>query len=80
MIISKVVCTFFPGATPKDFVHYIKPTLQENEFDTLVLHISVNDILKSGSNVDTVMNIAKISWILPTTAKSSVWNESLFQV
>ena len=33
MIKSKVVCRFFPDATSKDFVHYIKLTLQENEFD-----------------------------------------------
>ena len=26
---SKVYCKFFPGATSNDFVHYIKPTLQE---------------------------------------------------
>ena len=54
LIKSKVVSKFFPGATSKDFVHYIKPTLQENEFDTSVLHIGVNDVLKLGSNIDTV--------------------------
>ena len=54
LIKSKAVCKFFPGATSKDFVHYIKPTLQENEFDTSILHMGVNDILKLGSNIDTV--------------------------
>ena len=54
LIKSKAVCKFFPGATSKDFVHYIKPTLQENKFDTSVLHMGVNDILKLGSNIDTV--------------------------
>ena len=54
MIKSKVVCNFFPGATSKYFVHYIKPTLQENEFDTSNLHMGVNDVLKLGSNIDTV--------------------------
>ena len=61
MIKSKVVCNLFPGATLKDFVHYIKPILQENEFDTSVLHLGVNDILKLSANIDTVskdINIA----------------------
>ena len=34
LIKSKAACKFFPGSTSKDFVHYIKPTLQENELDT----------------------------------------------
>ena len=56
---SKVVRKSFPGTTSKDFVHYIKPTLQENEFDTstlpwMILHMGVNDVSKLGSNNDTV--------------------------
>ena len=62
LIKSKVVCNFFPGATSKYFVHYIKPTLQENEFDTSILHIPANNLLKLGSNIDTasknIINIA----------------------
>ena len=62
MIQSKFVCKLSPGATSKDFVHYIKPTFQENEFDTSVLHMGVNDVLKLGSNIDTpskdIINIA----------------------
>ena len=60
MIKFKVVCNFFPGATSKDFLHYINPTLQENESDTSIL--DVNDVLKLGSNIDTmskdIINIA----------------------
>ena len=51
LIKSKVVCKFFLGATSKDFVHHIKA---ENEFDTSILHIGVNDVLKLGSNIHTV--------------------------
>ena len=51
---SKAVCKFFPGATSKDFGHYIKPTLQESVFDTSILHMGVNDVLILGSNIDTV--------------------------
>ena len=54
LIKSKVVCKFFPGAIWKDFVHYIKPTFQENEFDNSILHMGVKDVLKLGSNIETV--------------------------
>ena len=54
LIKTKVVGKFFPGATSKDFVHYIKPTLPENEFDTSILHMGVNDVLKLGSNIYSV--------------------------
>ena len=54
LIKSKAVCKFFLGATSKDFVHYIKPTVQENEFDTSILHMGVNYVLQLGSNIDTV--------------------------
>ena len=62
LIKLKVACKFFPGSTSKDFVHYIKLTLQKYEFDTSILHMGANDVLKLGSNIDTVskdiMNIA----------------------
>ena len=44
--------SIFPGTTLKDFVHYKKLSLQENEFDTSILHMSVNDVLKLDSNID----------------------------
>ena len=53
----KVSCKFFSGATSKDFVHFIKPTLLENEFHTSILHLGVNDILKLGSNIDMNINM-----------------------
>ena len=57
LIKYKVSCKFFPDATSKDFVHFIKPTLQENEFHTSILHLDVNDILKLGSNIDMIINM-----------------------
>ena len=51
---SKVVCRLFPGATSKEFVHFTEPTLQENVFGTPILHMGENDVLKLGSNIDTV--------------------------
>ena len=54
MIKSKVVWRFFPGAISRDVLHYIKPTLQENEFDTSILNMGVNGVLKLGSSTNTV--------------------------
>ena len=59
---SKILCKSFPGTTPKDFAHYLKLTLQGNEFDTSILHMDINDILKLDSNIDTVsQNIIKVA-------------------
>ena len=54
MIKSKVICNFIPGALSKDFAHYIKSVVQKNEFHTSIVHMSVNYVLKLGSNIDTV--------------------------
>ena len=52
MIKSKVYYIFFPGATSKDLVHYIKPASQENEFDTSILHMGVvNHVLNNSVKV-----------------------------
>ena len=61
MIKSKVVWRFFFFFTSRDVLHYIKPTLQENEFDTSILNMGVNGVLKLGSSTNTVskdINIA----------------------
>ena len=55
LIKSNVACKFFPGPTSKDVICNIKSTFQENEFDTSILHMGVNDVLKLGSNIDTVL-------------------------
>ena len=53
---AKVFYRFFPGATSRDFFHYIKPTLQDPQtnFDIAVLHMGINDILHLGSTAETV--------------------------
>ena len=58
MFNAKVFYRFFPGATSRDFFHYIKPTLQDPQtnFDIAVLHMGVNDILNLGSTAETVSN------------------------
>ena len=39
----------FPGATSKEMLHYIEPTLKEGSFDTAIIHVGINDILKDKS-------------------------------
>ena len=58
LFIAKVFCRFFPGATSRDFFHYVKPTLQylQTNSDIAVLHMGVNDILNLGSTAETVSN------------------------
>ena len=36
----------FPGATSKELIHYVVPTLQEKSFNSALIHIGINDILK----------------------------------
>ena len=54
LIKSKAISKCFPGASSNDFIHYIKPTLQnsENTFESTILYMGVNDILKRDSNID----------------------------
>ena len=64
LIKSKAISKCFPCASSIDFIHYIKPTLQnsQNPFESTVLHMGVNDLLKRDSNIDTVTNsIMKIA-------------------
>ena len=35
----------FPGASSKDLLHYIDPTLEEQNFEASIIHIGINDIL-----------------------------------
>ena len=58
MFNAKVFYRFFPAAAFRDFFHYIKPTLQDppTNFDIVVLHMGINDILNLGSTAETVSN------------------------
>ena len=35
----------FTGASSKDLLHYIDPTLEEQNFEASIIHIGINDIL-----------------------------------
>lgn len=55
---AKCFYKFFPGATSRDFYHYIKPALlnPEMEYNLAILHMGINDILNLDSNAETVAN------------------------
>ena len=54
LIRSKAISKCLPIASSNDFIHYIKPTLQnsENTFESTILYMGVNDLLKRNSNID----------------------------
>ena len=58
LIRSKAFRKFFLGASSNNFINYIKPTLQnpENPFETAILHMGVNDLLKRDFYFDVVSN------------------------
>ena len=39
---------FYKLRTPK-IDHYARPTLQEHSYDTTIIHVAINDILRSKS-------------------------------
>ena len=41
----------FPGATSKELTLYVLPTLQEESFNSALIHIGINDILKNQSDL-----------------------------
>ena len=41
----------FPGATSKELTHYVVPTLQEESFNSALIQIDINDILKDQSDL-----------------------------
>ena len=55
---AKAFYRFFPGATSRDFFHYVKPALQDPQtnFDIAILHMDINGILILGSTGETVSN------------------------
>ena len=59
LIKSKAISKCFPGFSSNDFIHFTKPTFQnsQNPFESAILHMGVNDLLKRDSNIDVVTNI-----------------------
>ena len=44
----------FPGATSKQLLHYLDVNIEDST-DTVLIHIGVNDILQSVSNMDRLL-------------------------
>ena len=44
----------FPGATSKQLLHYLDVNIEDST-DTVLIHIGVNDILQSTSNMDRLL-------------------------
>ena len=54
-----------PGATSKEVTHYVVPKLQEESFNSALIRIGINDILKDQRNLQfepLTWNILEISW------------------
>ena len=47
---GRAIFKHFPGASSKDFLHYIDPTLEEQNFEVAIIHIWINDILYDSSS------------------------------
>ena len=51
----------FPGATSKELLHYVDPTLKDGINNTGIKHVGVNDLLnnKNSNKVDKLVNNLK---------------------
>ena len=47
----------FPGATSKELLHYMDPTLKDGIYNTAIIHVGVNDLLnnKNANKVDELI-------------------------
>ena len=54
----------FRGTNAKELIHYVVPTLQEESFNSALIHIGINDVLKEQSDLQCeslTRNILEIS-------------------
>lgn len=50
----------FPGATSKELLHYVEPTLEQYSFNTAIIHVGVNDIINNTTD-ELSKNIERIA-------------------
>ena len=50
----------FPGAASKELAHYVVPSLKEESFHTVLIHVGINDILRDQNEL-ILQNIMKIA-------------------
>ena len=73
----------FPGATSKDLNYYVIPTLQNNSYDQVLIHVGINDLLNSdkpdhqslSQNIMSVIQKCKDSGIAEIIISSLVVTE-----
>ena len=54
----------FPGVKSKELAHYVVPTLKEESFHTVLIHVGINDILRDQSELKqqlVLQNIMKVA-------------------
>lgn len=54
----------FPSATSKELAHYVAPTLKEESFHKVLIHVVINDILRDKSKLQqqlVLQNIMKFA-------------------
>ena len=62
---GKVYLKAFPGAKEDQLNHHVKPSLEEYEYDAAIIHVGINDILRSKGEKEVndisrkIMNIAE---------------------
>ena len=44
---SRIHVNAFPGAKSTQLYHYVTPTLEEYSYDAAIIHVGINDILRS---------------------------------
>ena len=49
---ERVFSKAFPGATANHMLHYITPTLIDDQPDTVVIHVGINNLLKRNRNFE----------------------------
>ena len=50
----------FPGATSKELAQYVVPTLKEETFHTVMIHVGINDILRDQSELQQQLVLQSI--------------------
>ena len=75
----------FPGATSKDLNYYVIPTLENNSYDQVLIHVGINDLLNSDKpdhqsllqNIMSVIQKCKDSGIAEIIISSLVVTEKI---
>ena len=52
----------FPGVNANHLNHYIIPTMSEDKPDTVIIHVSVNDMMNGRDRDDLILRIGRIGF------------------